>query len=251
MPRSSDLARERRERLRAARLYLICDSTPGGRDLEELLPLAIAGGVDIVQLRDKLLAESELTAVARTASELCQRLGALFIVNDHPEIALAAGADGVHVGQEDMSIEQTRELVGETLLVGLSTHAPGEIDAAGQAAATRDTGARATGDVLARIDYIGVGPLYPTPTKPGRRATGLDLVRYAAAHAQLPFFAIGGIHAGNAAEVLAAGASRLAVVRAIAQAPDPARAARELHLMLVGADEHSCARAPAAASSRE
>jgi thiamine-phosphate pyrophosphorylase len=246
MPATSDLARERRERLGAARLYLICDATPGGRDLSELLASTIAGGVDIVQLRDKRLGDDELASVASEAAVLCRRLGALFIVNDRPEIALAAGADGVHVGQQDMSVERTRELVGEALLVGLSTHTPGEIDAAGRAAAARDRDLDAARDNLARVDYIGVGPLYPTPTKPGRRATGLDLVRYAAAHTQLPFFAIGGIHAGNCAAVRGAGARRLAVVRAIAAAPDPQRAARELRRLLEGAAERSCFQTPAA-----
>jgi thiamine-phosphate pyrophosphorylase len=243
---TSDQARARRERLRDARLYLICDSLPGGRDLRELLPPAIAGGVDIVQLRDKLLAADELTSIAREASALCRRLGALFIVNDRPEIALAAGADGVHVGQQDMSVEQTRELLGEAMLVGLSTHAPAEIDAAQRGTAARHPGSHAARDNLARVDYIGVGPVYSTPTKPGRPATGLDLVRYAAAHSRLPFFAIGGIHAGNATAVLAAGARRLAVVRAIAEAPEPVRAARELRAALEGVDARSCVRTPAA-----
>jgi thiamine-phosphate pyrophosphorylase len=248
MPATSDPARERRERLRAARLYLICDATPGGRDLRELLPLAIAGGVDIVQLRDKLLDEDELASVSREVGLLCRQLGALFIVNDHPEIALEAGADGVHVGQQDMPVEETRALVGEELLVGLSTHTPTEIDALGRGvlAHGQDAGSHGTGDNFARVDYIGVGPVYPTPTKPGRRATGLELVRYAAAHAPLPFFAIGGIHAGNSTAVLGAGAGRLAVVRAIAEAPDPQRAARELRLLLERADERSCFRIPAA-----
>ena len=107
----------------------MCDSTPGGRELPEVLSAAIAGGVDIVQLRDKRLADEELAMVARAARELCGRLGALFIVNDRPEVALAAGADGVHVGQEDTPVEQVRELVGPDMLIGLSTHAPAEIDA--------------------------------------------------------------------------------------------------------------------------
>jgi thiamine-phosphate pyrophosphorylase len=245
---SSDLLRGRLERLRIARLYLVCDSTPGGRELPEVVESAIAGGVDVVQLRDKRLDEDELAAVSRATGALCRRLGALFIVNDQPAIALEAGADGVHVGQEDMPVTQARELVGADLLIGLSTHAPAEIDAARQAASDRDVGIDdgATGDNLRGVDYIGVGPVYTTPTKPGRRATGLDLVRYAAARTSLPFFAIGGIHAGNSAAVLAAGARRVAVVRAIAEAGDPQRAARELRLLLEGASERSCFRTPAA-----
>jgi thiamine-phosphate pyrophosphorylase len=150
------------------------------------------------------------------------------------------------VGQEDMPVARARELVGADMLIGLSTHAPAEIDAVRRAgvrgvwvdlATSPRPGVAggATGDNLPGVDYIGVGPVYATPTKPGRPATGLDLVRYAAAHAPLPFFAIGGIHAGNSAAVIAAGARGVAVVRAIAQAPNPERAARELRAALAGA----------------
>jgi thiamine-phosphate pyrophosphorylase len=138
------------------------------------------------------------------------------IVNDNPTIAIDAGADGVHVGQDDMPVAQVRELVGEEMLVGLSTHAPAEIDA-----------------VDARlVDYIGVGPIHETPTKPGRPAVGSELVRYAAAHSPVPFFAIGGLNAGNLQEVLDAGARAIVVLRAVADAADPERAARELHAAL-------------------
>jgi thiamine-phosphate pyrophosphorylase len=243
MSAGSALGSERRARLAAARLYLVCDSTPGGRELPEVLRAAIAGGVDIVQLRDKLLSDDELGAVAREAGALCRRLGALLIVNDRPEVALGAGADGVHVGQEDMPVVQAREIVGADMLIGLSTHAPAEIDALGRAESTLGVGgSRAAGDNLPGVDYIGVGPVHSTPTKPGRPATGLALVRHAAAHARVPFFAIGGIHRGNAASVIATGALRVAVVRAIAEAPDPGRAARELRTLLAGADGRSCAR---------
>lgn len=204
---------QRRARLGAARLYLVCDSTPGGRELTEGLGAAIAGGVDVVQLRDKRLSDEELAVVARDAAVLCRQLGALFIVNDRPTVALEAGADGVHVGQDDTPVMRVRELVGEELLIGLSTHAPGEIDAADS-------------------DYIGVGPVYATPTKPGRAAVGLGLVRHAAMHAQVPFFAIGGIDERNLPEAIAAGARRVAVVRAIADAEDPESAARALRTSL-------------------
>ena len=137
-------------------------------------------------------------------------------------MAAEAGADGVHVGQEDLPVAVVRELVGEDLLIGLSTHSSSEIDRAGRA------------DELGRPDYIGVGPVNATPTKAGRPAVGLELVRYAAAHASVPFFAIGGIDSCNIAEVLAAGASRVAVLRAIAQAADPERAARQLTHALNG-----------------
>ena len=212
----TDLHAARLSRLAAARLYLVCESTPGGRELSELLPGAIAGGVDVVQLRDKTLGNGELLAVARRASELCRELGALFVVNDRPLTALDSGADGVHVGQEDMPVAEVRALVGPDMLIGLSTHTPREID-------TTDA---------AMVDYIGVGPVNATPTKPGRPAVGLELVRHAAAHAPVPFFAIGGIDAGNIGETLAAGAHRVCVLRAIADADDPERAARELRARL-------------------
>jgi thiamine-phosphate pyrophosphorylase len=216
-----DASSERRARLAAARLYLVCDSTPGGRELPGVLRAAIAGGVDVVQLREQHLDDERLIAVAREAGELCRRLGALFVVNDRPDIALAAGADGVHVGQQDMPVAEVRELVGPDVLIGLSTHAPREIDA----------------PAAARADYIGVGPVHATPTKPGRDAVGLELVRHAAAHAPGPFFAIGGIDADNVAAVIAAGARRVAVVRAIADARDPGGAARALRERLDDAGE--------------
>jgi thiamine-phosphate pyrophosphorylase len=198
---------ERRTRLQAARLYLICDLHPGGRDLADVLAPALAGGVDIVQLRDKQAADCELLATAAIARRLCDDAGALLILNDRPDLVAAAGADGCHVGQEDMDVAAARALAGPDALVGRSTHFPYQVDAAGDA------------------DYIGVGPVYATPTKPGRHPAGVELVRYAAFHAPVPFFAIGGIDAGNAHDVVAAGARRLAVVRAIAEAADPAGAA--------------------------
>lgn len=208
--------RELRERLAAARLYLVCDAAPAGRDLPELLREAIDGGVDVVQLREKELGDEELVSVAKAAQALCERLGALFVVNDRPAVALQAGADGVHVGQEDMAPAQVRELVGADMLIGLSTHATGEIDAAAPEL----------------VDYIGVGPVHETPTKPGRPAVGLELVRYAAEHARVPFFAIGGIDAANAGQAIDAGARRVVVLRAIAAAQDPRAAARELRAIL-------------------
>jgi thiamine-phosphate pyrophosphorylase len=165
-----------------------------------------------VQLREKTLDDGPLLAFARQAQAQCERLGALFVLNDRPRLARDAGADGVHLGQDDMPVAQAREIVGQKMLIGLSTHAPGEIDAAD----------------AALVDYIGVGPVHATPTKPGRPAVGLELVRYAAAHAAMPFFAIGGIDADNVGEVLAAGASRVCVLRAVADAADPERAARKL-----------------------
>jgi thiamine-phosphate pyrophosphorylase len=201
---------DRSERLRAARLYFICDARPGGRALAELLPAVLEAGVDVFQLRDKRLADEELLELGLAARDWCDEHGALFIVNDRADIAVAVGADGVHVGQDDVSVETARAIVGGERVVGLSTHSPDQIAAARGA------------------DYIGVGPVNETPTKPGRPAVGVELVRHAAAHANVPFFAIGGIDAGNLAVVLAAGARRVAVLRAIADASDPAAVAREL-----------------------
>jgi thiamine-phosphate pyrophosphorylase len=203
---------ERRAALQRARLYLVCAASPDGSELPDLLREAAGGGVQVVQLRDKRLPEDELAAVANAAGALCERLGLLLIVNDHPAVALEAGADGVHVGQDDTPVAQVRELVGPELLVGLSTHSPQEIDAVDPEL----------------VDYIGVGPVHETPTKPGRPAVGLELVRYAAEHAPVPFFAIGGLDAGNLAEVLDAGAERVCVLRAVAAAQDPEAAARAL-----------------------
>jgi thiamine-phosphate pyrophosphorylase len=205
-----------RARLLQARLYLVCDARPGGRELVTVLRAAIAGGVGIVQLRDKQLDDRALTEVARAAREPCAELGALLIVNDRPAVALAAGADGVHVGQGDTPVAQVRETVGPELLIGLSTHTPAEIEAA----------------ALLPVDYIGVGPVHTTPTKPGRPAVGTELVHYAAANARRPFFAIGGIDVGNVHTVLAAGATRVAVVRAIAEASDPEAASRALEAQI-------------------
>jgi thiamine-phosphate pyrophosphorylase len=215
-------ASARRARLLHARLYLVCDALPGGRELLGVLSAAIAGGVDIVQLRDKRMQDRELTALARAAAILCKQRGALLIVNDRPQVALAAGADGVHLGQDDMAVAHARALLGPELLIGLSTHRPAEIDAAQGAQGMQGT----------QADYLGVGPVHATPTKPGRPAVGLELVRYAADHAQQPFFAIGGIDAGNIHAVLDAGATRVAVVRAVAEAEDPETAARALRSAL-------------------
>jgi thiamine-phosphate pyrophosphorylase len=217
-----DLGSERRARLAAARLYLVCDSSPGGRSLPDVLHPAIAGGVQVVQLRDKQLPDEELVAVANAARALCERLGALLIVNDRPLVAREAGADGVHVGQDDMPVADVREMLGEDMLIGLSTHAPEEIDAARASVA----------DGTPLVDYIGVGPVHETPTKAGRPAVGVELVRYAAEHASVPFFAIGGLNNANVGEVIAAGASRVVVLRAIADAQDPEPAARELRAAL-------------------
>jgi thiamine-phosphate pyrophosphorylase len=204
---------ERRERLRAARLYLVTGARPGGRPLADVLAAALRGGVDLVQLREKDASDEEILAVAAEARELCDAAGALLLVNDRPDLAVRAGADGVHVGQDDMPVAAARAIAGSELIVGLSTHAPEEIDAAD-------------------ADYIGVGPVHATPTKPGRPAVGLQLVRHAAAHADMPWFAIGGIDGTSVHAVVEAGATRIAVVRAITEASDPEAAARMLRAAL-------------------
>lgn len=201
-----------RARLAAARLYLVVDSAPEPHTLPDLVRAAVAGGVDLVQLRDKRLSDDELAAVANATRALCERLGVLLMVDDRPAVAAEVGADGVHVGQQDMPADVVRELVGPDMLIGLSTHCEREIGAADPAL----------------VDYISVGPVYETPTKPGCEPVGVELVRHAAAHAPVPFFAIGGVNASNLAGVLAAGARRIAVSSAVARAEDPERAARAL-----------------------
>jgi len=191
------------------RLYLI---TPARPDLGDFLEAAIRGGVDIVQVREPRLSDRDLLAVLHEAREITRRLEVPLVVNDRPDLAVLCGAEFVHVGQNDIPIDEARRFgIG----VGLSTHAEPEIDAAA-------------------ADYIGVGPVYPTPTKEGRPAVGLELVTYAARRARTPWFAIGGIDASNAEEVVAAGATRVAVVRAIGEAADPERAARTLRRIVDG-----------------
>jgi thiamine-phosphate pyrophosphorylase len=204
-----------RKRLQAARLYLVCDDRSDG-----FLDAALRGGVDIVQLRIKDRSEAEILAAARRFAAACERHGALFVLNDRPDLARAAGADGVHVGQGDLPAAEARKIIGDDLLIGLSTHTPEQIDAAGDAP----------------VDYIGVGPVHQTPTKPGRPAVGLELVRYAAARAPVAFFAIGGISALNAGAVREAGGDRVAVVRALTEAADPRQAASALRDLISGGE---------------
>ena len=209
----------RRERLRRARLYFVTDVRPG---LEELLAAALAGGVDMVQLRDKTASDAELIDAAVVFRRACDKHGALFWLNDRPDLAVACGADGVHVGQDDLAPASARQHAGQEVLVGLSTHSPPQLDAA-----------LAGGEA----DQLSVGPVWETPTKDGRPAAGLDYVRYAAGVAgDSPWFAIGGIDLDNVREVIAAGASRIVVVRAIRDAPDPRAAAAALREALEEAE---------------
>ena len=187
------------------RLYAIAGETyHPGRDLIEVMEAAIRGGADIVQLRDKETPPEELLGKARALRELTRRYGVPFIVNDYPELALEAEADGVHLGQEDMPIAEARRLLGEDKIIGISTHTIGQAREA----------------VRAGADYIGVGPVYPTPTKPGRAAAGLEFVRQAAAEIAIPWVAIGGITAENSHLARQHGADGVAVISAITESAD-------------------------------
>jgi thiamine-phosphate pyrophosphorylase len=204
----------RRERLARARLYFVTDVRPG---LEELLAAALSGGVDMVQLRDKTASDEELLRAASVFRAACDEHGALFWLNDRADLVAACGADGVHVGQEDAPVSQVRAEVGDEVLIGLSTHSPSQFDAA----------------LSSGADQLSVGPVWETPTKEGRPAAGLEYVRYAAEHGgDRPWFAIGGIDLDNVGEVVAAGASRVVVVRAIRDAADPEAAAAALRAAL-------------------
>jgi thiamine-phosphate pyrophosphorylase len=197
----------RRALLDSARLYLVIEAAAA----RAVVPEALAGGVGVVQLREKQTTDEEIVAAGRWLRALCDEHDALLVVNDRADLALACGADGVHVGQDDEPVESVRRAVGDELLIGLSTHSPEQVDAA------------AADD---HVDYLGVGPVYATATKPGLEPVGLELVRYADEHVTKPWFAIGGIDAERAREV---GAQRIAVVRAIRDAADP-RAAAEMLL---------------------
>jgi thiamine-phosphate pyrophosphorylase len=200
---------DRRARLARAHLYLVSDA---GMD-PAALEAALAGGVDMLQLRDPELDDVALLGVAQRWRQACDRHGALLWVNDRPDLALAAGADGVHVGQGDEAVAAVREQVGDDVLIGLSTHEPGQLEAGIEAGA----------------DQLSVGPVWETPTKPGRPAAGLEYVRHAAGRRPpVPWFAIGGIDLDSVGEVAAAGATRIVVVRAVRDAADPGAAAAQL-----------------------
>ncbi len=212
------LLADRRARLARARLYFVCEAQPHGHDPGPLLEAALRGGADLIQLREKApRCAEELIAFADPFARAARDHGALFLINDHPELVERCGADGVHVGQGDLPVDEARRAAGEAALVGLSTHSPAQFDAA--LAADRE----------ARPDQISAGPVWETPTKAGRPAAGLELIRHAAATAPNdPWFAIGGIDATNVGEVAGAGARRIVVVRAIRDATDPEAAARRL-----------------------
>jgi thiamine-phosphate pyrophosphorylase len=206
-----------RERLAEARLYLCTDSRREQGDLADFLDAALRGGVDIVQLREKGLEAREELRLLEVFADAARRHGALWAVNDRADVAAVADADVLHLGQDDLPVPYARRLIGGAPLVGRSTHDRAQVDAA---------------EREPDVDYFCVGPTWPTPTKPGRPAPGLELTRYAAATATRPWFAIGGIDAERLDDVLAAGARRVVVVRAITAAPDPEAAARSLRARL-------------------
>ena len=202
----------RRERLGWARLYFVCEALPHGRDPEPMLQAALAGGAGMVELRDRDVPEDALQRAAGTFRRLADTHSALFIVNDDPHLARELGADGVHVGQDDMDPAEARSILGPDAIIGLSTHSPEQVGTAQEQP----------------VDYVSVGPIWQTPTKEGRPATGLDLLGRAAESSRLPWFAIGGIDEENVEQVVAAGARRICVVRAIRDAENPRGAAAAL-----------------------
>jgi thiamine-phosphate pyrophosphorylase len=210
-------ASERHPRLGAVRVYFVCDARPNGADPGPLLRAALDGGAGMLELREKSPGDDAwLIDAARPFREACEAHDVPFILNDRPDLVEECGADGVHLGQDDTPIAEARETLGAEHLIGLSTHAPDQIAAA------------STAPPASRPDYISVGPVWETPTKSGRTGTGLGLIEHAARAATLPWFAIGGIDTSNVGEVVAAGAERIVVVRALRDAPDPAAAARTL-----------------------
>ena len=191
------------------RLYLCTADRP---DLASFLAACIAGGVDVVQLRDKQLDARPLLARARLAAEVCADHGVPFVLNDRPDLALECEAAGVHVGQDDAPPGLARRILGPDAIVGFSTHAPAELDASASEPA----------------DYLSVGPVAPTPTKPGRPGTGLDYLRYAARTTTRPWFVTGGVTPATVGEMLDAGARRFVVVRLLTESSNPEAAARAL-----------------------
>lgn len=209
------LSQNRLSRLHQATLCLVTTPMDG---LNIAVEAALQGGVKLVQYRDKDADDLVRLARAKTLRSLCHQYQALFIVNDRVDIALAVEADGVHLGQQDLPVAAARRLLGADRIIGRSTTNPEELAQAFQEG----------------VDYLGVGPVYATPTKTDKAVAGLDYVRYAATHATLPWFAIGGIDAQNVPEVRAAGANRVAVVRAIMKADNPVQVTQQIIAQLQG-----------------
>jgi thiamine-phosphate pyrophosphorylase len=209
---------ERRARLDQARLYLCTGIRDGEADLERFLDAVLSHGVDIVQMREKDASEEDRREAAKVFRRLTDEHAALFVMNDDPNLAASTDADGVHLGQEDMPPEQAQEILGDDILIGRSTHSPEELTRA----------------LDEPIDYLGVGPVNETPTKPGRKGVGLDYVSFAARSATKPFFVTGGMNQETIPAVLEAGASRVVVVRALTEAADPGAVAKQLRALLPG-----------------
>lgn len=207
---------DRKAAIDHARLYLVA---PGELPVD-LLQSVIEAGVDVVQLRMKDAEAAEMLEIGDQFRGECERAGVLFVVNDRPDVALALGADGVHLGQDDLPPSIARDIVGAEMLIGRSTHSPADVD---RACEEHEKG---------QADYIAVGPIYETPTKPGRPAVGLDLIGHAARSVRFPWFAIGGVNATNLGGVVEAGARRIVVVRAITEAADPIAADEALRRAL-------------------
>jgi thiamine-phosphate pyrophosphorylase len=213
--------------LGTARLYLCTGARKDRGDFADFVDAAFAGGVDIIQLRDKTIEAAEELELLAVLKEAAERHGRLWAVNDRADIAVLSGAPVFHIGQKDLPLAAARTLLPDSGVVGLSSHSAGQIDGA-IAASGRQGG----------LDYFCVGPVWATPTKPGRAAVGLDLVRYAAGAVRkaasetgagmVPWFAIGGVDLGNIEQVINAGARRVVVVRAITEASDPSQAAADL-----------------------
>ena len=201
-------------------LYLVAPARLAAGDLVDLVPDLAAAGVDLIQLREKEMEAGDVLRVGEPLLDACREAGIPFIVNDRPDVALTLGADGVHVGQNDLPPRATRRIVGDRI-VGLSTHAPDEIDA--------------TVGLAEILDYVAVGPVNETPTKPGRQGTGLALVEHAARTLELPWFVTGGMAEETLEPVLAAGGRRIVVVRAIVEASDPPAVAARLKELLLAA----------------
>ena len=195
------------------RLYLCIGLRP---NLEEIVRGAVAGGVDVVQLREKVAEAVPIMRAAEGLKEICAEAGVPFFINDRVDVAYAVGADGVHLGQGDIPPAIARKLLGDEVLIGRSTHAPDELESA----------------LSEPVDYLSAGPVEATPTKPGRPGTGLDYLRLAASRSKLPVFVTGGVTPERIAPLVAAGAAHFVVVRYVADAPDPQTAAHELRLAI-------------------
>ncbi len=180
--------------------------------MADFLPAVLRGGVDVVQLREKDQSDDARVAAARVMGPLCAQFGVPFIVNDSPELALAVGADGVHVGQDDASVLHCRDVLGDSAIVGLSTHSDEEFDLA----------------LSQRASYFSAGPVVPTPTKPGRAGTGVEYAARCQARSDRPVFVTGGVTAESVPDLVAAGVRHFVVVRALTNAPDPEAATRQL-----------------------